>query len=139
MHKKGARIRVVGVDFIKNHDAVPQAPESHKIVPHRENRQDGLIDRSNTILRKKSPFLVCEPFTSADLAARFAADAEIQGLLSELQADPHNLAPTLREGYSPAAAARLAALNLDRVSHARKGRGYEKLDQLVTELLLGVR
>jgi xylose isomerase len=72
-------------------------------------------------------------------AARFAADAEIQGLLSELQADPHNLAPTLREGYSPAAAARLAALNLDRVSHARKGRGYEKLDQLVTELLLGVR
>ena len=72
-------------------------------------------------------------------AARFNADAEIQGILKELGADPDGVAPILSGGYSADAAARIRALPFDRAAYGRKGYGYEKLDQLVTELLLGVR
>ncbi|HSV74103.1 MAG TPA: xylose isomerase [Chthonomonadales bacterium] len=71
--------------------------------------------------------------------ARFNADAEIQGIIKGLSADPDGVAPLLSGGYSAEAAARVAALPFDRVAYGRKGYGYERLDQLVTELLLGVR
>lgn len=72
-------------------------------------------------------------------ARRFNADAEIQGLLAQLTADPDNDWPAVAGGYSSEARDRVRNFSIDRVSYGRKGLGYEKLDQLTTELLLGVR
>lgn len=69
---------------------------------------------------------------------RFNADPEIQGLLAEIRAGDDHL-EGLMSGYSKANADALGALEIDRQGVGAKGRGYEKLDQLTTELLLGVR
>lgn len=69
-------------------------------------------------------------------ARRFDADPEIQGILAEIHA-------TDRAGwlgsYSRAKAERLRSGSIDIEQHARRGLQYEKLDQLTTELLLGIR
>jgi xylose isomerase len=69
---------------------------------------------------------------------RFQEDAEIQGLLAELQRGGGAGAELLGP-YSPERAARLKAVTFDIEAMARPGLRYERLDQLVTELLLGVR
>lgn len=69
---------------------------------------------------------------------KFNADAEIQGLLSEIRAKDETL-QGLMGGYSKANADAIKGLNIDRVAVGAAGRGYEKLDQLTTEVLLGVR
>jgi xylose isomerase len=82
-------------------------------------------------------------------AARWKADAEIQGLLSAL---PPSLAPDgpassgaasdpKPSALSYSASHRDALLNssIDRVALAKKGLAYERLDQLTMEILLGVR
>jgi len=68
-------------------------------------------------------------------AAAFKADAEIQALLAELNASEG--APPA--GYSRAAAGALKAQTFDRAALGRRGYAYERLDQLMFELLLGVR
>jgi xylose isomerase len=70
---------------------------------------------------------------------RFNADAEIQGIIQQLTADPDHDWPTVAGGYSAEARDTVRSFSIDRVSYGRKGLGYEKLDQLTTELLLGVR
>jgi xylose isomerase len=72
-------------------------------------------------------------------ARRFQEDAEIQGLLQQLTADPDQDWPVVAGGYSAAARDRVRNFSIDRVAYGRKGLRYEKLDQLTTELLLGVR
>ncbi len=72
-------------------------------------------------------------------AQRFNADSEIQGILSQLCADPDQDWPAVAGGYSAAARDRVRSFSIDRVAYGRKGLRYEKLDQLTTELLLGVR
>ena len=69
---------------------------------------------------------------------RFNADGEIQGLLSEIRAGDSRL-EGLMSGYSKANADALSGEDFDRIALGAKGRRYEKLDQLTTELLLGVR
>ena len=71
-------------------------------------------------------------------ARLFNADAEIQGHIKSLSVDPDGVS-TLFASYSKENAAKLKALNVDRIAYGKKGYGYEKLDQLTTELLLGVR
>jgi len=71
-------------------------------------------------------------------ARQFNADAEIQGLIREANADPDGLAPLLSR-YSPENAQKISGLKLDREALGRRGYQYEKLDQLTTELLLGLR
>ncbi|MCB8962466.1 MAG: xylose isomerase [Ardenticatenales bacterium] len=70
-------------------------------------------------------------------ARRFNEDAEIQALLAEINAVP-GAAPAIGS-YSPAGAATLRAHSFDRAALGRRGQPYERLDQLVVELLLGVR
>jgi xylose isomerase len=71
-------------------------------------------------------------------AQRFAQDAEIQALLKEINADTgaHSY---IGSGYSKETANRLKAESFDRVGLGRRGLPYEHLDQLLIELLLGVR
>jgi xylose isomerase len=71
-------------------------------------------------------------------AARFNADVEIQGLLAEINADDGSM-DQFKGVYTPEKAAALRACPFDRVALAQRGMQYEKLDQLVNELLLGVR
>jgi xylose isomerase len=68
-----------------------------------------------------------------DKAARWNADAEIQGLVRDLSK------PSIVGAYSTESAAALKARTFDRLALSAKGLGYERLDQLTTEVLLGVR
>jgi xylose isomerase len=72
-----------------------------------------------------------------DKAARFAGDAEIQQLLGELRA--RGDAGGARAPFSPARVAALKAERFDLPALRARGYAYERLDQLTTELLLGVR
>ncbi len=68
-------------------------------------------------------------------ARRFAADTEIQALLKEMSTpDEYGLGKYVR-----GTADRLKGETFDPVAMGRKGLGYERLDQLVIDLLLGVR
>jgi len=67
-------------------------------------------------------------------AARFNADADIQGILSKLGSDKPGAGK-----FSKSAAQTLVAEQFDRKTIAARGLDYERLDQLTTEILLGVR
>lgn len=71
-------------------------------------------------------------------AARFNADAEIQGLLAQAKADDKTFG-WLDEGYTAEKVKRLKTTQFDRVALAQRDLMYEQLDQLTNELLLGVR
>ena len=71
-------------------------------------------------------------------AARFNADPEIQALLAEINADDGTMAP-FQGPYTRAKAAGLKAHPFDRVALGARGMRYERLDQLVFDLLIGVR
>ncbi len=71
-------------------------------------------------------------------ATQFNADAEIQALLAEINSDDNGLIPFMGQ-YSAEKAAALRAHAFDRAALGRRGQPYEQLDQLVIELLLGVR
>jgi xylose isomerase len=73
-------------------------------------------------------------------ADRFNEDSEIQGLIGELcAADDGYDGPRAGDGYSADHAQMLANRTFDAAALAQRGRRYEELDQLVIELLLGVR
>jgi xylose isomerase len=69
-----------------------------------------------------------------DKACRFGQNGEIQALLAELRGDQTSLG-----SYSPQRAATLKAETFDRPQLASRRLTYERLDQLVVELLLGVQ
>ena len=71
-------------------------------------------------------------------ARKFAEDEEIQGLLQEITAGYDEM--NQFEGpYSSEKAQALHAYEFDRQALGERGQPYEQLDQLVVELLLGVR
>jgi xylose isomerase len=69
---------------------------------------------------------------------QFNTEAEIQGLLAEIRADDGSM-DAFKGAYTPEKAARLKAFSFDRQGLGARGMKYEKLDQLVNELLLGIR
>ena len=70
-------------------------------------------------------------------AARFDKDAEIQACLAELRARGGGEGERVK--YSASSAAALKSRELDLPAIRAEGFGYERLDQLTMELLLGVR
>jgi xylose isomerase len=70
--------------------------------------------------------------------AQFNADAEIQALLAEIDADDGAMAE-FKGSYSTEIAQALRAHQFDRPALGQRAQPYERLDQLVVELLLGVR
>ncbi len=73
-----------------------------------------------------------------DKVWRFNEDVEIQALLAEINADGGSM-DAFKGGYSTEKAAALRAHSFDRQALGRRGQPYERLDQLLIELLLGVR
>jgi xylose isomerase len=71
-------------------------------------------------------------------AAQFNADAEIQALLAEILSDDGSMDKYFGV-YTTEKAEALKTAAFDRVKISKRGLGYEKLDQLTIELLLGVR
>jgi xylose isomerase len=69
-------------------------------------------------------------------AERFAADSEIQGLLEDITAGNSE---TGARTYDADTAQQLKSHPFDRVALGQRSQPYEQLDQLVVELLLGVR
>ena len=71
-------------------------------------------------------------------AERFNADSEIQGLLSEIKSDSGSM-DGLLGAYSSSKADALKSHSFDRAELGTRSKPYERLDQLLIELLLGVR
>jgi xylose isomerase len=71
-------------------------------------------------------------------AERFNADSEIQGLLAKINADDGSM-NAFKGAYTAQKAAALKAHTFDHEALGSRGLQYEKLDQLVNELLLGLR
>jgi xylose isomerase len=71
-------------------------------------------------------------------AEQFNADSEIQGLLAEINADDGSM-NAFKGAYTAQKAAALKKHTFDREALGARGLRYEKLDQLVNELLLGLR
>ena len=72
-------------------------------------------------------------------AAQFNADPEIQAIVQQLSVPDPALDPLLAALFTPENAAALQALTFDAEALSEKPLPYEKLDQLVFDLLLGVR
>ena len=73
-----------------------------------------------------------------DKARQFADDADIQGLISEIRADDPDFEAVPIE-FTPERANQIKNMALDRKHLAKKRLPYERLDQMVIDLLLGVR
>jgi xylose isomerase len=73
-----------------------------------------------------------------DRAARFDADPQIQSLLAEINADDPAMTPFFGK-YTRDKAAALKVHSFDRVALGQRGLHYERLDQLLFDLLMGVR
>ncbi|MCJ7831227.1 MAG: xylose isomerase [Dehalococcoidia bacterium] len=107
-----------------------QGPRHFDAHAYRTEDEDGVWDfalgcmRTYNILKAK--------------VRRFQEDKDIQGLLAEIRHDS-GPAKELLGTYSSEQAARLKTLTFDIEAMARPGLRYEKLDQLLIELLLGVR
>jgi xylose isomerase len=71
-------------------------------------------------------------------AAQFSADKEIQALLAEINADDSAMS-VFSGPYTPEKAHALKAYVFDRIALGNRGMQYERLDQLVFDLLTGVR
>lgn len=72
-------------------------------------------------------------------ARQFNEDREIQDLLREIHQATDAAAPSPDRKYSPQQAEKLKSYAFDRPGIARRGLPYERLDQLVFDLLMGVR
>jgi xylose isomerase len=71
-------------------------------------------------------------------AQQFNADPEIQAILADLSSGA-DVYSWLAGGYNREKVARLQAETFDREALGARGLGYERLDQLTNEVLLGVR
>ncbi len=74
-----------------------------------------------------------------DKAARFNADPEIQALLTQINITDRVLDPILSAKFTPDNAQALKDINFHADDLASQPLPYERLDQLVFDLLLGVR
>jgi xylose isomerase len=95
--------------------------------PH--GRLDGVKDFARGCMRT---YLILK-----EKAQRWNADAEIQAIVQGLGGLGAG-APSVHR-YSSASRDTLLGQTFDRAGIAAKGLGYERLDQLTTEVLLGVR
>ncbi|MEP7342349.1 MAG: xylose isomerase [Acidobacteriota bacterium] len=71
-------------------------------------------------------------------ARQFEDDPDIQSLLADIRSSDPDF-ETVPVIFTPERASQIKEMNLDRVALSRKRLPYEKLDQLVVDLLLGVR
>lgn len=71
-------------------------------------------------------------------AEKFNNDAEIQGLLAEVNKGDAEM-EAFDGGFTPEKAEALKSFAFDRPAISARGLGYEKIDQLTNEIILGIR
>ena len=71
-------------------------------------------------------------------ARQFNADAEIQALLAEINAEDSEMSPFFGK-YTPEKAAAIKSQSFDRPAIAARGLKYERLDQLTIDIITGTR
>lgn len=100
--------------------------------PYRTESADGVWEFARGCMRT---YLIL-----AEKARRFATDPDIAEALAEARTDALST-PTSPDGLGPEALAwvRSEGSDVDEAALAVVGYGHERLDQLVTELLLGIR
>jgi xylose isomerase len=103
-------------------------PRHFDAHPYRSEDADGVWDFARGCMRT---YLLLK-----DKARRFREDREIQSLLEEIRA-PDRDEPAVT--YSRDAAVLLKRREFDRTAMAARRLPYERLDQLVIDLLLGAR
>jgi xylose isomerase len=97
---------------------------------YRTENQEGVKDFARGCMRT---YLILK-----DKAARFNADPQIQSLLAEINTDDPAMTPFFSK-YTRDKAAALKVYSFDRVALGQRGLKYERLDQLLFDLLMGVR
>lgn len=107
-----------------------EGPRHFDAHPYRSEDEEGVWDFALGCMRT---YLILR-----DKARAFQADAEIQAALRESTRNDTELEALCRR-FTPEGAERLKGLPLDRIEIAKWRPRYERLDQLVVELLLGVR
>ena len=103
-------------------------PRHFDAHPYRTENADGVWDFARGCMRT---YLLLK-----DKARQFRQDREIQALLAEIRGDGRDGPPA---AYSRDAAVLLKRREFDRQALAARRLPYEQLDQLVIDLLLGVR
>ncbi len=103
------------------------APRHFDAHAYRTEDYEGVKDFARGCMRS---YLILK-----EKAAAFNADAEVQALLAEINAG--NAAPAAP--YARGAAEALKAQTFDREALGRKGYKYERLDQLLFDVLFGAR
>jgi xylose isomerase len=103
-------------------------PRHFDAHPYRTENPDGVWDFARGCMRT---YLLLK-----DKARQFRQDREIQALLAEIRGDGRDGPPT---AYSRDAAMLLKRREFDRQAMAARRLPYERLDQLVVDLLLGAR
>jgi len=107
-----------------------QGPRHFDAHSYRSEDQEGVWDFAAGCMRN---YLILK-----EKARQFNEDSEIQSLLAEIRsATPESNG--LMESYSPAKAAQLKSMTLDRAELTTRKLPYERLDQLTVDILLGVR
>jgi len=107
-----------------------EGPRHFDAHPYRTEDEEGVWDFALGCMRT---YLIL-----GDKVRQFQADAEIQAALREAARNDTEL-EALGRRFTPEGAERLKQLPLDRIEIAKWRPRYERLDQLVVELLLGVR
>jgi xylose isomerase len=97
---------------------------------YRTESPDGVWDFARGCMRTYAIF--------KEKAGQFSADAEVQQILAEIDRKDAALSK-LVSSYSKENAQKLLAAKLDAAALAKKPLPYERLDQIVVEILLGVR
>jgi xylose isomerase len=107
-----------------------EGPRHFDAHPYRTENEEGVWDFALGCMRT---YLILK-----DKVRQFQADPEIQVALREATRNETEL-EALGRRFTPEGAERLKKLPLDRIEIAKWHPRYERLDQLVVELLLGVR
>ncbi len=107
-----------------------EGPRHFDAHAYRSEDEDGVWDFAAGCMRN---YLIFK-----EKARRFNEDSEIQALLSEIRSHQSDSADGPLK-FSKDRAEQIKSMDLDRIQLSRKRLPYEKLDQLVIDLLLGMR
>jgi xylose isomerase len=107
-----------------------EGPRHFDAHAYRSEDEDGVWDFAAGCMRN---YLIFK-----EKARAFNEDKDIQALLTEIRDTDPAFEP-IPVKFTKERAEKIKSLNLDRVALAKKRLPYEKLDQLVIDLLLGVR
>jgi xylose isomerase len=105
-----------------------EGPRHFDAHAYRTEDQEGVWDFAAGCMRT---YLILK-----DKARQFREDTEVRSLLADIR-DTHGEPPAPK--YSRAAADALKARTFDRAAIASRGLAYERLDQLLIDVLMGVR